>query len=138
MEFSITFPVLFLTLLASISSLVEGETTDNPDYQVSSSSPLLESLVQRPIRRRVLRPENLPCSRRLLTLCEDTPSYYNKFSTIILPEAETLISQKPSAPNRRRSGVDIGSFYMNDEREGLEEPPEELLRPVSRRRKNRS
>lgn len=117
--------------------MVESETTDNPNVQESISSPLLNALVQRPNRRRTHRPENLPCSRRILTLCEDNSPYYNNFMMGLMPE-EPLINRKSSASNRRRSGVNMESFLVNDEREGLEEPPAELLRPVSRRRKNRS
>lgn len=135
---SLTNIVIFLcTVVISGMSLIMAETTDSPNFQELSSSPLLDALSQRGSRRRIFRPENLPCSRRFLTLCEDTaPNYYNKFLLGLMPQ-ESLINRKPSAPNRRRSGVNIGSF-MTDERDGLEEPPEEVLRPAEKRRKNRT
>lgn len=136
MMFSTALLVFFTTAISSLLTMVESEATDNPNTQESISSPLLGALVQRN-RRRMLRPESLPCSRRILTLCEDTSLYYDKFMMGIMP-GEPVISRQPSASNRRRSGVNMESILMNDEREGLEEPPEELFKPVSRRRKNRS
>lgn len=136
MKLSTSSTLLVSMTVTSIISMIVAETTDNPDYEPSPSSPVLETLV-RTNRRRILQPDIVPCSRRLLTLCEDPPIYFSTFMSSLMPETGS-VSRKPSAPNRRRSGVNIGSFIMNDERDGLDEPPEELLRPTNRRRKNRN